>query len=48
MPTEEVKIVKFIEHISNKNYAQAHKYLKSIIGDKLTTKISKAAEKPLF
>ena len=48
MANEKKKIVKFIEHISNKNYAMAHKYLKSVIGDKLTTKISKAAEKPLF
>ena len=48
MATQKKKIVKFIEHISNKNYAEAHKYLKSIINDKLTTSISKAAEKPLF
>ena len=48
MATQKKKIVKFIEHISNKNYAEAHKYLKSIINDKITTRISKAAEKPLF
>ena len=48
MANKKKKIVKFIEHISNKNYAQAHKYLKSIIDDKLTTRISKAAQKPLF
>jgi|TARA_R110000824_G_scaffold98759_1_gene235450 ribosomal protein L22 len=48
MANKKKKIVKFIEHISNKNYAEAHKYLKSIIDDKITTRISKAAEKPLF
>ena len=48
MVRERLKIIKFIEHISNKNYAEAHKYLKSIINDKLTISISKAAQKPLF
>ena len=42
------KITKFIREISNKNYAQAHKYLKSVIEDKLEKKINKATDKPLF
>jgi len=48
MVTEKLKIIKFIEHISNKNFAKAHKYLKSAIEDKLTNKISRATDKPLF
>jgi len=35
MAKEKLKISKFIEHISNKNYAKAHKYLKSVIEDKI-------------
>ena len=39
MVTERLKIIKFIEHISNKNFAKAHK---------LARKISRATDKPLF
>ena len=42
------KITKFIQEISSKNYAQAHKYLKSAIEDKITKKIDRATDKPLF
>ena len=42
------KITKFIQEISSKNYAQAHKYLKSVVEDKITKKINAATEKPLF
>ncbi len=42
------KIVKFIDALSDENYAQANKYLQSAVEDKLTNRIRKAAEKPLF
>ena len=48
MAKDKLKISKFIQHISNKNYAQAHKYLKSVIEDKITKKINNATDKPLF
>jgi ribosomal protein L22 len=48
MGKEKIKIIKVIEHISKKNYAQAHKYLKSVIEDKITKRINRATEKPLF
>ena len=48
MAKQKHKIAKFIEHISTKNYARAHKYLKSLIEDKITNKIDKATDKPLF
>ncbi len=51
-PTKEsstkAKIVKFIDALSDENYAQANKYLQSAVEDKLTDRIRKAAEKPLF
>ena len=48
MARQKTKISKFIEEVSNKNYAQAHKYLKSLIEDKITKRIDKATDKPLF
>jgi ribosomal protein S3AE len=48
MAKQKNKIIKFIEEVSNKNYAQANKYLKSLIEDKITKKIDKATDKPLF
>ena len=42
------KIVKFIDALSDENYASANKYLQSAVEDKLTDRIRKAAEKPLF
>ena len=48
MGKEKLKISKFIEHISDKNYAKAHKYLKSVIEDKITKRINRSIEKPLF
>ncbi len=51
-PTEEIstkaKIVKFIDALSDENYASANKYLQSAVEDKLTDRIRQAAEKPLF
>tara|TARA_A100001201_G_scaffold38918_1_gene40666 strand:+ start:97 stop:243 length:147 start_codon:yes stop_codon:yes gene_type:complete len=48
MANEKTKITKFIQHISDKNYARAHKYLKSVIEDKIAKKINNATDKPLF
>ena len=48
MARQKTKISKFIEEVSNKNYARAHKYLKSVIEDKISKKINDATEKPLF
>ena len=48
MAKQRTKISKFIEEVSNKNYAKAHKYFKSLIEDKITKKIDKATDKPLF
>ena len=48
MSKQKQKIAKFIEHISSKNYAKAHKYLKSVVEDKIAKKINDATEKPLF
>lgn len=42
------KITQFISAISDKNYADAHKYLKGAIEDKIINKIDTATEKPLF
>ena len=48
MANKKPKISKFIQHISTKNYARAHKYLKAVVEDKITKKINNATEKPLF
>ncbi len=48
MANQKNKIIKFIQELSSKNYAEAHKYLKSVIEDKITKKINNATEKPLF
>ena len=48
MAKDKLKISKFIHHVSDKNYAQAHKYLKSVIEDKIAKKINNANDKPLF
>jgi predicted AAA+ superfamily ATPase len=48
MAKEKTKIIKFIEEISSKNYARAHKYLKSVIEDKIAKRINNATDKPLF
>ena len=41
-------ISKFISAISDKNYADAHKYLNSAAEDKVINRIDKATDKPLF
>lgn len=48
MVSESSGIVKFINAISSKNYAQANKYLKGIIESKLENKITKSLNEPLF
>ena len=48
MAKQKNKIIMFIEEVSNKNYAKANKYLKDLIEDKITKKIDKATDKPLF
>lgn len=46
--TTKDKISKFISHVSDKNYAEAHKYLSSAVEDKLLKRIDNATDKPLF
>ena len=41
-------ISKFITSISSKNYADANKYLKAAIETKLSARINKAVNQPLF
>ena len=48
MIRQKVKISRFIGSISSKNFARAHKYLKSLIEDNITKRIDKATDKPLF
>ena len=45
---ESYNISAFIAAISSKKYAQAHKYLKLVVNEKIKNRISKAAAKPLF
>jgi len=42
------KIVKFIDSLSDENYASANKYLQSAVDDKLEDRIRQAAETPIF
>jgi len=43
-----LKLVKFISAVSDKNYADAHKYLKGAVEDKIANRIDTASDKPLF
>ncbi len=45
---ESVNIQNFINSISTKNYALAHKYLKRVIDSKLKARIAASLDKPLF
>lgn len=38
---EKINVLKFLKHLNEKNYAQAHKYLKSIMEQKLMNRINK-------
>lgn len=44
----EQTISKFISTVSDKNYADAHKYLRDAVQDKLIKRIDAASNKPLF
>lgn len=45
---QESKITALINAISVKNYAEANKYLKSVIEDKIKSRINTSTNKPLF
>ena len=45
---QESKITALINAISVKNYAEANKYLKSVIEDKIKYRINTSTNKPLF
>lgn len=45
---ESADIENFINSISAKKYALAHKYLKQVIDSKLKARITAALDKPLF
>ena len=46
--SEKQVISQFITAISDKKYAQAHKYLKQVIEDKIKTRIASSLNQPLF
>ena len=46
--SEKENILNFIKNISQKNYAEANKYLQEVIDSKLKAKIQSASEKKLF
>ena len=43
--SEKAKTAQFLKALNEKNYALAHKYLKSVINDKVTKRINKVIEK---
>ena len=45
---ESANIKNFINSISSKNYALAHKYLQQVIDSKLKARIATSLDKPLF
>ena len=45
---ESINIQNFINSISTKNYALAHKYLKRVVDIKLKARIAASLDKPLF
>jgi ABC-type uncharacterized transport system ATPase subunit len=45
---EKENVLNFIKNISQKNYAEANKYLQEVIDSKLKARIQKASEKKLF
>lgn len=45
---EKVLIVKFLKSVNEKNYAQAHKYLKAVMETKLASRIAKNKGVKLF
>lgn len=45
---QKTSIAAFINAISVKKYALAHKYLTGVVNEKIKKRINKAATKPLF
>ena len=43
--TQKAKIAQFLKALNEKNYALAHKYLKSVINEKVSSRINNAIEK---
>jgi SLT domain-containing protein len=46
--SERKNILNFIRNISQKNYAEANKYLQEVIDSKLKDRIQKASNKEIF
>jgi hypothetical protein len=46
--TIRASIAAFINAISSKKYALAHKYLTGVVNEKIKSRINSAASKPLF
>lgn len=46
--SERKNILNFIRNISQKNYAEANKYLQEVIDSKLKDRIQKASKKEIF
>jgi hypothetical protein len=44
-PSEKAKIAQFLKALNEKKYANAHKYLKSVINEKVATRVNEAIEK---
>jgi len=45
---EKSDILKFIKHISQKNYSEANKYLQEVVSSKLKDRIKTASENKLY
>jgi hypothetical protein len=43
--TQKAKIAQFLKALNEKNYALAHKYLKSVINEKVSSRVNSAIEK---
>lgn len=43
--TQKAKIAQFLKALNEKNYAHAHKYLKSVINEKVNIRINRVIEK---
>jgi hypothetical protein len=45
---ESISVVRFLQQLSQKNYAEANKYLSEVVDSKLKTKIQTALKNKLF
>ena len=43
-----INISNFIKHLSEKNYAEANKYLQATLHEKIKDRINKSVKTPLF